>query len=109
MRRRDFVGMGAATTAALMVPRAVAQPATSAASYPHRPIHLIVPSSAGGVHDVIARIWADRVKSALGTIVVENGSGGGASLALNAVAQSQPDGHTFLLGHTCHLAQRDGR
>ena len=106
MRRRDFVGMGAATAAALMARCAVAQPAASAASYPHRPIHLIVPSSAGGVHDVIARIWADRVKSAFGSIVVENRSGGGASIAINAVAQSQPDGHTFLLGSTSTLSGR---
>ena len=99
MRRRDFVGMGAASAAALMTRCAVAQPATSTATYPHRPIHLIVPSSAGG---------ADRVKSALGSIVVENRSGGGASIAINAVAQSQPDGHTFLLGSTSNLVLREG-
>jgi tripartite-type tricarboxylate transporter receptor subunit TctC len=67
-----------------------------------------VPSSAGGVHDVIARIWADRVKVALGSIVVENRSGGGASIAINAVAQSQPDGHTLLLGSTSNLVLREG-
>jgi tripartite-type tricarboxylate transporter receptor subunit TctC len=67
-----------------------------------------VPSSAGGVHDVIARIWADRVRTALGSIVVENRSGGGASIAINAVAQSQPDGHTLLLGSTSNLVLREG-
>jgi tripartite-type tricarboxylate transporter receptor subunit TctC len=108
MRRRDFVGMGAAATAALMVRSGFAQPTTSTAGYPRRPIHLIVPSSAGGVHDVIARIWAGRVKSALGSIVVENRSGGGASIAINAVAQSTPDGHTFLLGSTSNLVLREG-
>jgi tripartite-type tricarboxylate transporter receptor subunit TctC len=60
------------------------------------------------VHDVIARIWADRVKVALGSIVVENRSGGGASIAINAVAQSQPDGHTLLLGSTSNLVLREG-
>jgi tripartite-type tricarboxylate transporter receptor subunit TctC len=67
-----------------------------------------VPSSAGGVHVVIARIWADRIKIALGSIVVENRSGGGASIAINAVAQSQPDGHTLLLGSTSNLVLREG-
>jgi tripartite-type tricarboxylate transporter receptor subunit TctC len=69
---------------------------------------VIVPSSPGGVHDVIARIWADRVKSALGSIVIENRGGGGASIAINAVAQSQPDGHTLLLGSTSTLVLREG-
>src|SRR5262245_56985838 len=106
MRRRDFVGMGAAAAAALLARSAFAQ--QTIAVYPSRAIHLIVPSSAGGVHDVIARIWADRVKSSLGSIVVENRSGGGASIAINAVAQSQPDGHTFLLGSTSNLVLREG-
>src|SRR3954469_15903494 len=95
MRRRDVVVMSAATAAALIWGAASAQ--ETRPNYPSRPIRLIVPSSAGGVHDVIARIWADRVKSSLGSIVVENRSGGGASIAINTVAQSQPDGYTFLL------------
>jgi len=103
MRRRDFIGWGASAAASVIARAAAAQDA-----YPNRPIHVIVPSSAGGVHDVIARVWADRVKSALGTIVIENRSGGGASIAINAVAQSQPDGYTFLLGSTSNLVMREG-
>jgi tripartite-type tricarboxylate transporter receptor subunit TctC len=107
MRRRDIIGMSAVATAVLLASAAgLAQ--QGASSYPNRPIHLIVPSSAGGVHDVIARIWADRVRTALGSIVVENRSGGGASIAINAVAQSQPDGHTLLLGSTSNLVLREG-
>ena len=106
MRRRDVVVMSAATAAALIWGAASAQETRE--NYPNRPIRLIVPSSAGGVHDVIARIWADRVKSSLGSIVVENRSGGGASIAINAVAQSQPDGYTFLLGSTSNLVLREG-
>ena len=106
MRRRDVVVMSAATAAALIWGAAAAQETRQ--NYPSRPIRLIVPSSAGGVHDVIARIWADRVKSSLGSIVVENRSGGGASIAINAVAQSQPDGYTFLLGSTSNLVLREG-
>ena len=77
MRRRDFLIGGSA--AAFAVPRAgFAQP-----TYPTKPIHLVVPTSPGGVHDVIGRIWADRVRSSLGSIVVENRAGGGSSIALN--------------------------
>ena len=62
------------------------------------------------MHDVIARIWADRVGGPVrsSSIVVENRSGGGASIAINAVAQSQPDGYTFLLGSTSNLVLREG-
>jgi tripartite-type tricarboxylate transporter receptor subunit TctC len=108
MRRREVVRLGAAAAAVLISHAAFAQQSGTGSAYPSRPIHLIVPSSAGGVHDVIARIWADRVKAALGAIVVENRGGGGASIAINAVAQSQPDGHTFLLGSTSNLVLREG-
>src|SRR5256885_1158590 len=108
MRRRDIIGMGAIAAAALISPAVLAQQSSPGATYPNRPIHVIVPSSAGGVHDVIARIWADRVRAALGSIVVENRSGGGASIAINAVAQSQPDRPTLLPGSTSNLVLREG-
>src|SRR6267378_4767277 len=107
MRRRDVLRLGMAAVSAIAAPFGP-RGALAQGSYPSRPIHVIVPSSAGGVHDVIARIWADRVKSSLGSIVVENRSGGGASIAINAVAQSQPDGYTFLLGSTSNLVLREG-
>jgi tripartite-type tricarboxylate transporter receptor subunit TctC len=108
MRRRDFVGWSAAAAASWLARAAVAQEPNPNHAYPNRPIHVIVPSSAGGVHDVVARIWADRVKSALGAMVIDNRSGGGASIAINAVAQSQPDGYTLLLGSTSNLVLREG-
>jgi tripartite-type tricarboxylate transporter receptor subunit TctC len=54
----------------------------------------------GGVFDAIGRPWADKVKSLLGTIVVENIGGGGSSLGAAAVARARPDGYTILLGGT---------
>jgi tripartite-type tricarboxylate transporter receptor subunit TctC len=68
----------------------------------------VVPTSAGGVHDVIGRIWADRVKPAFGNVVVENRAGGGSSIGLNFVAQSPADGHTLLVGSTSTLVLREG-
>src|SRR5215813_12233594 len=103
MRRRDFLLGGSAVTLVCVSPAVVAQGA-----YPAKQIHLVVPTSAGGVHDVIGRIWADRVKSALGTIIIENRAGGGSSIGLNYVAQQPADGHLLLVGSTSTLVLREG-
>jgi tripartite-type tricarboxylate transporter receptor subunit TctC len=68
--------------------------------YPARPIRLVVPFPPGGAFDAVGRPWADKMKSLLGTVVVENIGGGGASLGAAAVARAQPDGYTILLGGT---------
>jgi tripartite-type tricarboxylate transporter receptor subunit TctC len=52
------------------------------------------------VNDVVARQWADRVKSQLGTVFVENQGGGSGTIATAEVARAQGDGHTLLLGST---------
>jgi tripartite-type tricarboxylate transporter receptor subunit TctC len=63
-----------------------------------RTIKLIVPSSAGGVHDVIGRLWADELKTALGSIVIDNRGGGGGAIGVGEAQRSTPDGATLLLG-----------
>ena len=69
--------------------------------YPSRPIHLIVPFSAGGSADSTARVLATRVGKALGqSIVVENRGGGGAIIGTEFVKNSEPDGYTLLLGQS---------
>jgi tripartite-type tricarboxylate transporter receptor subunit TctC len=103
MHRRRFIAGGLAATAA-----APWHAVTAQGSFPSKQIHLIVPTSAGGVHDVIGRIWADRTKGALGNIIVENRAGGGSSIALNYVTQQPPDGHTLLVGSTSTLVLREG-
>jgi tripartite-type tricarboxylate transporter receptor subunit TctC len=99
--RRDFL---TGTLAATAMPWT----ASAQGSYPSKPVHIIVPTSAGGVHDVIGRIWAERLRGALGNIVVENRAGGGSSIALNYVAQQPADGHTLLVGSTSTLVLREG-
>jgi tripartite-type tricarboxylate transporter receptor subunit TctC len=104
MRRRDLVvGAMAVGPLSLLCYRSFGQDA-----YPNKPIHIVVPTSAGGVHDVIGRIWADRVKPALGSVIVENRAGGGSSIGLNYVAQSPADGYMLLVGSTSTLVLREG-
>jgi tripartite-type tricarboxylate transporter receptor subunit TctC len=45
--------------------------------YPSRPIKLVIPFPPGGVNDAIGRPWADRMKTLLGTVVIENIGGAG--------------------------------
>jgi tripartite-type tricarboxylate transporter receptor subunit TctC len=104
MRRRAFIAGGSAAIASLLSRSA----GRAQSGYPTKQIHLVVPTSAGGVHDVIGRIWADRVKSSLGTIIIENRAGGGSSIGLNYVAQQPADGHLLLVGSTSTLVLREG-
>ena len=63
-------------------------------------MHFVIPFPPGGAFDALGRPWAERIKSLLGTVVVENIGGGGASLGAAAVARARPDGYTILLGGT---------
>src|SRR3954468_23885901 len=71
--------------------------------YPEQPIRLIVPRAAGGVVDVVARLWAEQVKPHFGSVLIENQGGGGGTIAAAAVARARPDGHTLLAGTTSEL------
>jgi tripartite-type tricarboxylate transporter receptor subunit TctC len=95
--RRAFVS--AAITAAVFLS------AAAQAQYPSRPIRVIVPTTAGGVPDVLARTVGARVAEALGQpMVIENRAGAGGILAAEAVLKSPPDGHTLFLGDTGNYA-----
>ena len=74
--------------------------AAIADDYPTRPITMIVPFSAGGPGDVIARILGNAMSATLKqSIVIENVVGAGGTLGTNRVAKSAPDGYTVLLMH----------
>jgi tripartite-type tricarboxylate transporter receptor subunit TctC len=77
--------------------------ATSAiaqASYPTRPVTMIVPFAAGGPTDVVARILADHMSRTLGQqIVIENVSGAGGTTGITRAKQATPDGYTIAMGH----------
>src|SRR5690348_2802205 len=76
-----------------------------AEDYPARPIRIIVPVSPGGITDIVARVTADFVTSKLGEpVVVENRTGGGGNLGVEAVARSAPDGYTLSLAASSQIA-----
>ena len=78
----------------------IATPPAKAQGYPTRPVTLIVPYPAGGPSDVLTRVLAERLKTALGqTIIVENVTGAGGSIGVGRVARSAPDGYTLAIGH----------
>src|SRR6516165_5220434 len=93
MNRRDVLAGGLAVLSAAM-------PAPRALAYPDRAIRLVVPFSPGGATDVAGRLWAEKMKPSLGTVVTENRGGGGGVTGATEVARAQPDGHTFLFGNT---------
>ena len=77
----------------------------AAQDFPTRPITLIVPYSAGGGNDVMARVAADKMSKSLGQqIVIENRGGAGGSIATRQIAKAAPDGYTLGLGGTGTLA-----
>ncbi len=71
------------------------------ASYPNRPIKLIVPVAAGGNVDIVARAIAEPLSRALGQqVIVENKPGASSLLGTNLVAKAAPDGYTLLAHST---------
>jgi tripartite-type tricarboxylate transporter receptor subunit TctC len=72
-------------------------------AFPSRPIRLIMPFSAGGPTDMIARVVAQSLTGRLGqSVVVENRAGANGIIGTTAVAKAAPDGYTLLLAPTSH-------
>jgi tripartite-type tricarboxylate transporter receptor subunit TctC len=66
-------------------------------TWPNRPIKLVVPLTAGGGVDMMARLTAQHLSDQLGQqVVVENQGGAGGTIAANMVARSRPDGYTLI-------------
>jgi tripartite-type tricarboxylate transporter receptor subunit TctC len=69
-------------------------------NFPSHPITIVVPFSAGGPSDAMARILGERMKTALGeTLLVENVTGAGGSIGVGRAVRSPPDGYTISFGH----------
>src|SRR5262245_47967641 len=70
------------------------------ADYPDKSITLVVPFSAGGPTDIVARLLATAMGRTLGqTVVVDNRTGAGGTRAADLVATAKPDGYTILIHH----------
>ncbi len=94
-RRRWLAQAGATGTMLALAPwsRAFAQ-----ATWPDKPVRLIVPFPAGGATDIVARVVGDKLSARLGQpVLVDNRGGAGGILGTDAVAKAAPDGQTFLL------------
>jgi tripartite-type tricarboxylate transporter receptor subunit TctC len=74
-------------------------------SFPNRPIHLVMPYSAGSVVDVFGRIVAQNMAAQWnGSIILESKSGANGSIAAEEVARAAPDGYTWLMVTTFFTA-----
>jgi tripartite-type tricarboxylate transporter receptor subunit TctC len=100
VKRRNLLAAAAAATLAAAPVGAMAQ-----ASYPTKPITVIVPFAAGGPTDALARVLTARMGEALGqTMIVENVGGAGGTIGVNKAAKATPDGYTILFAHMGTLA-----
>ena len=76
-----------------------------AQTYPARAITLVIPFAPGGSTSIVGRAIADKMSELLGEkVVVDNRPGAGGTVGTKAVAKSDPDGYTLLLGYTGTLA-----
>ncbi len=75
------------------------------ASWPTRPVRVVVPAPAGSSLDIIARLLADKLKDRWGQpVVVENKPGAGGMLGVDVAAKAAPDGHTLAVGFNGPIA-----
>ena len=93
MRRRDLIkGMAGSLVAWPIM--------AHAQTYPSRPITIIVPTTAGGPPDTIARLLGERMRITLGKpIIVENVTGAGGTIGVGRAVRAEPDGYTLSIGH----------
>ena len=87
----SLLGLGACT--------AIAQQ-----GFPSKPIRIIIPFTAGGTNDILARLLAPKLGDALGQpVIVDNRPGGNTVIASNELLKSPSDGHALLLPGNSHV------
>jgi len=87
-------------TAIAAIAFAMATTAAHAQNYPNKPITLLVPFAAGGATDTVARVTAASMSKLLNqTIIIENATGAGGTIAAARASRAEPDGYTLLIHH----------
>src|SRR5258708_5746406 len=93
-RRKFLQFAGAAAVAPTLFSRVA-----TAQTYPSRPITMIVSLAPGSSGDVVGRVLAERMKSALGQpVIIENVSGANGTIGVGRLARARPDGYTIDIG-----------
>jgi tripartite-type tricarboxylate transporter receptor subunit TctC len=94
MKRRTVLAAAAAAVALSLTPLAA-----HAQAFPTKTITVIVPFSAGGTTDILARVIGQYMSKDLGQpVVIDNRAGAGGNIGAQIVARAAPDGHTILMG-----------
>lgn len=98
IKRRRLIAAAISGLAALAISGPV-----QAQAFPSKPIKIVVPYSAGGPTDIVARIVGQKLSEQLGQpVVIENRPGAGGNIGAEAVARAPADGYTLLLVTTGH-------
>jgi|UPI0004B0A9C1 tripartite-type tricarboxylate transporter receptor subunit TctC len=93
--RRSVLGLALSASISLVTGAAWSQ----SASYPSRPVRLIVPFAPGGTTDIFARLIGEKLSQSLGQqFIIENRGGAGGNIGTDAVAKADPDGYTLVMG-----------
>ncbi len=107
MKKRTF-SLTAIASLSLAVLGGLAGPwanAQTAATYPNKPIRLVVPFTPGGSTDILARAIGQELTKAWGqSVIIDNVPGAGGSIGADRVAKAPADGYTLLMGHIGTLA-----
>ena len=100
-RRSIVAGLSVLALVALSAPQADAQ----TASYPDRPLRMIVPFAPGGTTDFLARIVQPKMQELLGQpVAIENRAGAAGNVGMELAARAAPDGYTIFLGDVGTIA-----
>jgi tripartite-type tricarboxylate transporter receptor subunit TctC len=101
--------MLACATVVTLAALGLARPAAAQATFPDRPLRVIVPQPPGGGFDFVSRVLAERLGRRLGqSVVVENKPGSGTLVGTDLAAKAPADGYTLLTGSVSNLAINTG-
>src|ERR1700722_1205526 len=102
MTKKKTLLQRAASAATIFLPVSISS-ASAETAYPARPVHWVVPYTAGGATDVLSRLICQYLSDRLGQpFIVENKPGAGSNIGTQYVINSPPDGYTLLLTSTAN-------